>query len=109
MYEDVFEKTDPTVESVDDSNARLRQKAEQENLPDISLSETSNKGKGKIKATKGKTRIGDAMVDRAERADTPETDDIYHEEVRSRTLIELIVVLPYYTNRDANQAVFSSA
>ncbi|KAJ4424402.1 hypothetical protein N0V82_000923 [Gnomoniopsis sp. IMI 355080] len=78
VYDDVIEKTDPTDEMVNESNDKLRQQAEEESLPDIELSELGNKGKGKMKATKGKTRLlGDA---RFERADSPEPDDIHHEE-----------------------------
>ncbi|KAJ4397402.1 hypothetical protein N0V93_001629 [Gnomoniopsis smithogilvyi] len=72
------DKIDPTDQEVSDSNAELRQKAEQKDLPDICFCDENIKGKGKKKAAKGKTRVGDVRVDKAGAQDT---DDSYREEV----------------------------
>lgn len=63
-----------------ESNEELKQKVEHMKLPKISSGQASNKAKGKKRAPKGRPRMEDGTVNRA---DSQETDESYREEVRA--------------------------
>lgn len=105
VYDSELDGTDPTDEDVKESNDLLRQKVEQFNLPAVIAGESNSKAKGKKKAVRGRPRM---EVERTNRADTQETDDSYHDEVRLSALTGRFLPILHDSILDADH-VFSSS